>query len=216
VVFGSTALAVLVGLLFLVFNVVYGLLERDLSAERVADMGVPLGVIGSTVGVAAYHRRFLRQIRALRVGKQPPQPTTGIIETYGLSHISLSVNDPEVSLAFYTALFGVREYFRDENYIQALGPGEHDVLAFERRDDHGLSGGIHHFGFRLTSPDGIESVIEKAKAVGATILRHGENHPGEPYLYIADPDGYEIEIWYESHLREEPPLANGDPPVGSE
>ncbi|SVC98276.1 uncharacterized protein METZ01_LOCUS351130, partial [marine metagenome] len=216
VVFGSTALAVLVGLLFLVFNVVYGLLERDLSADRVADMGVPLAVIGSTVGVAAYHSRFVRQIRALRVGEQLPQPRTGIIETYGLSHISLSVNDPEVSLAFYTALFGVREYFRDANYIQALGPGEHDVLAFERRDDHGLSGGIHHFGFRLTSPDGIESAIEKAKAVGATILRHGEHRPGEPYLYISDPDGYEIEIWYEPHLGEEPPLANGNPPVGSD
>lgn len=105
VVFGSTALAVLVGLLFLVFNVVYGLLERDLSADRVADMGVPLAVIGSTVGVAVYHSRFLRQIRALRVGEQLPQPRTGIIETYGLSHISLSVNDPEVSLVFYTALF---------------------------------------------------------------------------------------------------------------
>ncbi len=216
VVFGSTALAVLVGLLFLVFNVVYGLLERDLSAERVADMGVPLAVIGSTVGVAAYHRRFLRQIRALRPGEQAPQARTGVIETYGLSHISLSVNDPEVSLVFYAALFGVREHFRDENYIQALGPGEHDVLAFERRDDHGLSGGINHFGFRLTSPDGIESVIEKAKAVGATILRHGERRSGEPYMYIADPDGYEIEIWYEPHPGGDPLLGNTNPPVGSD
>jgi len=215
VVFGSTALAVLVGLLFLVFNVVYGLLERDLNADRIADMGVPLAVIGSTVGVAAYHSRFVREIRALRVREQLPQPKTGIIETYGLSHISLSVNDPEVSLAFYTELFGVREYFRDENHIQVLGPGEHDVLAFERRHDHGLSGGIHHFGFRLTSPDGIESVIEKAKAVGATILRHGEHRPGEPHLYISDPDGYEIEIWYEPHPTEDPLLDNGNPPVGS-
>jgi len=123
-----------------------------------------------------------------------------MIRTHGLTHLSLSVRDPEVSLAFYTALFGVREYFRDEHSIQVIGPGEHDVLVFERRDGHGLSGGIHHFGFRLTSPDDIESAIEEAKAAGGTILRRGEHCPGAPVVYIADPDGYEIEIWYEPHL----------------
>ena len=122
-----------------------------------------------------------------------------MLETYGLTHVSLSVRDPEASLAFYTAFLGVREYFRDENSIQALGPGEHDVLVFERRSDHGLSGGINHFGFRLTSPDDIESAIQEAKSAGGTILRHGEHCPGEPYVYVADPDGYEIEIWYEEH-----------------
>jgi len=27
--------------------------------------------------------------------------------------------------------------------------------------------------------------------------RRGEHAPGEPYAYVADPDGYEIEIWFE-------------------
>ena len=120
-----------------------------------------------------------------------------MIETHGLSHISLSVRDPERSLAFYRELFGVREYHRDESSIQALGPGPHDVIVFERRASHGQPGGIDHFGFRLTRPEDIEDAVRQAREAGATILRHGEWSPGYPYLYIADPDGYTIEIWYE-------------------
>ena len=120
-----------------------------------------------------------------------------MIRTHGLNHISLSVADPERSLAFYQALFGVREYFRDEHSIQALGPGSHDVLAFERRDAPEARGGVHHFGFRLVDPADIDDAIAHAEAAGAKILRTGEFGPGLPYLYLLDPDGNEIEIWYE-------------------
>ena len=34
-------------------------------------------------------------------------------------------------------------------------------------------------------------------AAGATIHDTGEFVPGEPYLFFKDPDGYEVEIWYE-------------------
>jgi catechol 2,3-dioxygenase-like lactoylglutathione lyase family enzyme len=122
---------------------------------------------------------------------------TDMIKTYGLSHLSLDVADPEVSLQFYALLFGVREYFRDANCIQVLGPGEHDVLAFVKSSCPNPSGGISHFGFRLIEPEDIDSAIETAKLAGAKILRSGEFGPGLPYLFIQDPDGYEIEIWFE-------------------
>ncbi|HEY8154780.1 MAG TPA: VOC family protein [Myxococcota bacterium] len=120
-----------------------------------------------------------------------------MIQTHGLTHLSLSVRDPERSLAFYRELFGVREYFRDERSIQALGPGPHDVIAFERRASHGQAGGIDHFGFRLRDPADIGEAVRQARAAGATILREGEFGPGFPFVYISDPDGYVIEIWYE-------------------
>jgi hypothetical protein len=41
------------------------------------------------------------------------------------------------------------------------------------------------------------AAIRDAEAVGAKILRKGEFKPGCPYLYIEDPDGYTIEIWFE-------------------
>jgi len=120
-----------------------------------------------------------------------------MIDTHGLSHINLEVSDPETSLRFYEALFGVKEYFRDESSIQVLGPGQNDVLAFVKSDRAGLAGGISHFGFRLKDPSDIHAAIETAEAAGAEILRTGEFVPGSPFVYILDPDGYEIEIWYE-------------------
>jgi len=94
-------------------------------------------------------------------------------------------------------MFGVKEYFRDENSIQVQGPGEKDVLAFVRSDNAGVVGGISHFGFRVMAPEDVGAAIETARSIGATILKTGEFAPGYPYVYIADPDGYEIEIWYE-------------------
>ena len=120
-----------------------------------------------------------------------------MIETYGLTHLSLEVADPDVSLDFYQKMFGVKEYYRDENSIQVLGPGEKDVLAFVKSDNAGSSGGINHFGFRLKDPNDIKAAIETAEAVGANIRSSGEFAPGCPYLYLKDPDGYDIEIWYE-------------------
>jgi catechol 2,3-dioxygenase-like lactoylglutathione lyase family enzyme len=120
-----------------------------------------------------------------------------VIRTHGLSHINLDVRDPEVSLRFYEQMFGVKEYFRDAESIQALGPGSHDVMAFVRSERAGCAGGISHFGFRLVAPEDIEQALATARAAGAKILRTGEFAPGLPYLYVEDPDGYEIEIWYE-------------------
>ncbi len=119
------------------------------------------------------------------------------IRTHGLTHLSLSVADPERSKAFYERLFGVREVHREEGQIQVQGPGPHDILVFERREGAGRVGGIDHFGFRLTDPTDIDLAVREARDAGARILRQGEFAPGMPYVYIEDPDGYTIEIWYE-------------------
>lgn len=46
-----------------------------------------------------------------------------MIKTHGLSHVALAVSDPDRSPAFYSSVFGVREYFRSESTIQVLGRG---------------------------------------------------------------------------------------------
>jgi catechol 2,3-dioxygenase-like lactoylglutathione lyase family enzyme len=120
-----------------------------------------------------------------------------MVETHGLTHISLVVRDPDRSLSFYSQVFGVREYFRDAKGIQALGPGKHDVMAFERGAGAGLPGGISHFGFRLARPEDIEVAVAEVERAGGRVLKRGEFSPGYPFAYVADPDGYEIEIWFE-------------------
>jgi len=121
-----------------------------------------------------------------------------MVKTHGLTHISLAVRDLDRSLKFYSSVFGAREYFRDEKQIQVQGPGPHDVIAFEHSgSDAGVRGGITHFGFRLISPEDIELAIQEVEHAGGTLLRKGEFSPGFPFAYVLDPDGYEIEIWFE-------------------
>ena len=121
-----------------------------------------------------------------------------MIATHGLSHISLRVADLDRSVRFYSAAFGCVEYFRDAGSVQVKGPGPNDVIAFEHATSGaGAVGGITHFGIRLVRPQDIDAAVEQAQAAGGRLLRRGEFAPGYPYAYIADPDGYEIEIWFE-------------------
>jgi len=121
-----------------------------------------------------------------------------MLKTHGLSHIALAVADPERSARFYSEAFGAAEYYRDANQIQVKGPGAWDVLAFDRDPAQaGKSGGVAHFGIRLIKPEDMDGVLEAVLAAGGKLLRRGEFAPGVPFAYVADPDGYEIEIWFE-------------------
>jgi catechol 2,3-dioxygenase-like lactoylglutathione lyase family enzyme len=59
------------------------------------------------------------------------------------------------------------------------------------------TGGIQHFGFRLREIGDIKKMVKLIEEAGGSIKEQGEFVPGEPYVFFYDPDGYEIEIWYE-------------------
>jgi len=121
-----------------------------------------------------------------------------MIRTRGLTHLALKVRDVERAFAFYQHVFGAVAVYRERGFIQAQTPGAWDVLVFEESPEAaGGSGGIAHFGFRLVSPMDIEEAAIAVRAAGGQILTRGEFVPGEPYLFCRDPDGYELEIWYE-------------------
>ncbi len=120
------------------------------------------------------------------------------VQTHGLTHLALAVRDPERSLRFYQQLLGVVEVFREPGFIQAQTPGSRDVLVFEKNASAaGKTGGVAHFGFRLLDPADIEVAAREVVQAGGKVLSQGEFCPGEPYLFARDPDGYEIEIWFE-------------------
>jgi catechol 2,3-dioxygenase-like lactoylglutathione lyase family enzyme len=121
-----------------------------------------------------------------------------MVKTYGLTHIVLSVRDPKRSARFYEGVLGARVVYDDANFVQMQTPGSRDVIVLERRPKRaGKSGGVVHFGFRLRRPQDIGAAIAALKTAGAKIKDSGEFVPGEPYVFALDPDGYEIEIWYE-------------------
>ena len=47
------------------------------------------------------------------------------------------------------------------------------------------------------SPGDIDAAVDEVERAGGKLLRRGEFSPGYPYAYVHDPDGYEVEIWYE-------------------
>jgi catechol 2,3-dioxygenase-like lactoylglutathione lyase family enzyme len=123
---------------------------------------------------------------------------TGIVPTYGLTHLALRVRDPARSLAFYRAILGVERVYQSADWIQAQTPGTRDVLVFERgRRGAGKPGGVAHFGFRLRRAADIDRARTAIAQAGGVITDTGEFVPGEPYVFFKDPDGYVVEIWYE-------------------
>lgn len=125
---------------------------------------------------------------------------------FGLSHIALKVADLDRAVAFYSSAFGARQYVRSASTAQMRGPGPTDVMAFELMPEGaGQPGGVIHFGMRLTSPERLDEVLERVIAAGATIIKRGDFGDNQPFAFVRDPDGYEIEIWHENtpHLTEQ-------------
>ena len=121
-----------------------------------------------------------------------------MVETYGLTHLALAVRDVERSLRFYRQVFGVEAYFHEEGRVHVRTPRCHDVITFDQNASApGAGGGVIHFGFRLRAPGDIDEAVREVECAGGQVLRRGEFSPGFPYAYAADPDGYEVEIWYE-------------------
>jgi catechol 2,3-dioxygenase-like lactoylglutathione lyase family enzyme len=121
-----------------------------------------------------------------------------MIKTFGLTHVALAVKDVERASKFYRTVFGAVEVYRHDNFAQLQTPGTRDVLVLEKQPKAaGKRGGIAHFGFRLQRPKDIHAAARAVKRAGGKVKEQGEFVKGEPYLFATDPDGYELEIWYE-------------------
>jgi catechol 2,3-dioxygenase-like lactoylglutathione lyase family enzyme len=120
-----------------------------------------------------------------------------MIKTFGLTHIALPVKDVKRSSAFYQKIFGVKEMYSYPDLIQVQTPGSKDIIVFEKQAKKHLKTKGFHFGFRLPKPTDLMPIIQKIKDSGGKIKETGEFVPGEPYVFFYDPDGYEVEIWFE-------------------
>jgi len=121
-----------------------------------------------------------------------------MIKTLGLTHLHLMVADLQRSLNFYKTVFGLEEKFwGGEEMVFLNTPGSNDLIALHQAsndDEPGSSGGVTHFGFQLKNKEDLDDAIAQIEAAGGRLKQRGEFGPGLPYAYVADPDGYEIEL----------------------
>jgi catechol 2,3-dioxygenase-like lactoylglutathione lyase family enzyme len=122
------------------------------------------------------------------------------VETWGIRHIHLLVSDHERSHAFYRDVFGMTVEFRDGEILFLSSPGGRDDLALHRAvtDEEkatvGQQGGFEHFGITVRDRRALDECIALVCAAGGRLIDRGVHAPGVPYAYVADPDGYVIEI----------------------
>jgi catechol 2,3-dioxygenase-like lactoylglutathione lyase family enzyme len=120
----------------------------------------------------------------------------------GIRHVHLLVAEHDRAIAFYREVFGMTERFRDGPIVFLGTPEGGDSLALhlairdEERKRVGTQGGWEHFGIHLPdrSAEGVDAAVERVEAAGGQLLDRGEHAPGVHYAYVADPDGYAIEI----------------------
>ena len=126
------------------------------------------------------------------------------METYGLSHIQITVRDLERSVGFYRELLGMQILRRlGSHAVMLQTPGGREVFTINANPAHaadaGKMGGIAHFGFRLRAKADMTSILERAERAGGKALEQGTRGQGddqELYAFAADPDGYEVEIFW--------------------
>jgi catechol 2,3-dioxygenase-like lactoylglutathione lyase family enzyme len=120
-----------------------------------------------------------------------------MVKFRGLNHINLNVSDVKRSVTFYERAFGLEVKFWEGRRMVFLGsPGADDVITLCEVDEGKPigSGGVSHFGFGLANASELDESVKQVERAGRKLLSRGDHAPGVRYAYLADPDGYVIEI----------------------
>jgi catechol 2,3-dioxygenase len=133
------------------------------------------------------------------------------MEIKELGHIVLYVRDIERSAHFYRDVLGWRQIVPDADGTSPLrapvaafsapsGRTHHELLLIEVGQDaasqpEGRRVGLYHFGLKVgDSDDELREALDRLREAGAPVLG-ASDHTVTHSLYIADPDGNEIELY---------------------
>ena len=113
-----------------------------------------------------------------------------------LAHAELLTPEPEKSLWFFTEILGLTENGRsgDSVYLRTWDDYEHHSLKLTAH----TTSGLRRTGLRASSPEALKRRVADVEAAGLGIgWQEGDLGVGPTYL-CRDPDGHEIELYYET------------------
>lgn len=120
-----------------------------------------------------------------------------------LGHLVLRVMDITRSESFYTEVLGLHVTSRVSDsmvFMSASKYASHELALMSsgpnatRPDDQ--QAGLYHFAWEMESLSDLQSIYQELKAKGISIAGIGD-HGISIGVYFFDPDGNEIEVFYE-------------------
>lgn len=125
-----------------------------------------------------------------------------------VGHVVLNVRDLERAVAFYRGVLGLKEVGRYRGimaFFSATGENHHDLAVLEvgpqARAPEPNAVGLCHVALKIgNSLDVLRAAKAQLDAAGVRILRI-ENHRVSQSIYLADPDGNEIELYVDDDPR---------------
>lgn len=114
-----------------------------------------------------------------------------MIETSGVDHVVLHVNDVQRSKKFYTEILGMRAYREDDGQV-FLHAGHQGFALFRRAGDLSLKAGndLNHLALNVTAGT-YETLKAELERQGVAVT----GRPGEDRcIYFRDPDGHRLQL----------------------
>jgi catechol 2,3-dioxygenase len=124
-------------------------------------------------------------------------------EVAHLGHVELLTPEPDKSLWFFTEVLGLTPNGASGNsvFLRTWDDYEHHSLKLTAS----ASSGIGRTGLRAASPDALQRRVAAIEAAGHGIgWQDAADGIGPAYLF-RDPDGHEIELYWETERYEPPP-----------
>jgi catechol 2,3-dioxygenase-like lactoylglutathione lyase family enzyme len=113
-----------------------------------------------------------------------------------LNHIHLRVRSAQRAADFYARYFGMRVLAWHGDMVFMRDPAGMD-LALAPTDAFEPFPAWFHIGFRLADAPAVEALCRRIDAEGMAILEPVTTEGELTYFRCADPDGYQIEVYYE-------------------
>jgi len=132
-----------------------------------------------------------------------------------IGHVHLKVSDIERSLKFYRDLLGfeVQQYFGDSAVFLSAGGYHHHIGLNTWHSKNGppapiQSAGLYHLAILYPEKKDLANILKRLVAANYS-LRGSADHGVSEAIYLTDPDGNGVELYWDKPMEEWPKDADG-------